>query len=174
MRRILVQIGADGIFEGLMKRASKHNCLPALILHNEAEGTRTLNLRIDSPMLYPIELRPRNLNHKPQYTSPQTFMSTVFMQNRSSKRNCLNKLLVASDLNSETVRILQSLGSFPTVSKRILSANQFQLPVRRDWPPDFDTFTHSVQFQYQQKNNVEKNLKNRRQAKFCTTSIRIW
>ncbi len=26
---------------------------------NEAEGTRTLNLRIDSPMLYPIELRPR-------------------------------------------------------------------------------------------------------------------
>ncbi len=51
MRRILVQIGADGIFEGLMKRANKHNCLPALILHNEAEGTRTLNLRIDSPML---------------------------------------------------------------------------------------------------------------------------
>ena len=30
------------------KRANKHKCLPALILHNEAEGTRTLNLRIDS------------------------------------------------------------------------------------------------------------------------------
>jgi hypothetical protein len=30
------------------------------VLHkNEAEGARTLNLRIDSPMLYPIELRPR-------------------------------------------------------------------------------------------------------------------
>jgi hypothetical protein len=30
----------------------------AKALH-EAEGARTLNLRIDSPMLYPIELRPR-------------------------------------------------------------------------------------------------------------------
>ena len=26
---------------------------------SEAEGARTLNLRIDSPMLWPIELRPR-------------------------------------------------------------------------------------------------------------------
>jgi len=32
------------------KRASKRKCLLALILHSEAEGTRTLNLRIDSPM----------------------------------------------------------------------------------------------------------------------------
>jgi hypothetical protein len=41
------------------KKADKHNCLSALVLSNEAEGARTLNLRIDSPMLYPIELRPR-------------------------------------------------------------------------------------------------------------------
>lgn len=34
---------------------------------NEAEGARTLNLRIDSPMLYPIELRPRILQ-KTQYS----------------------------------------------------------------------------------------------------------
>ena len=60
MRRILVHFGAHPIFEGSTKRASKRKCLLALILHNEAEGTRTLNLRIDSPMLYPIELRPRD------------------------------------------------------------------------------------------------------------------
>jgi hypothetical protein len=34
-----------------MKEADKHNCLSALVLVNEAEGDRTLNLRIDSPML---------------------------------------------------------------------------------------------------------------------------
>ena len=51
MRRNVVQIGADGFFEGSTKRASKRKCLLALILDNEAEGTRTLNLRIDSPML---------------------------------------------------------------------------------------------------------------------------
>ena len=50
MRRILVHFGAHPIFEGKTKRASKRKCLLALILHNEAEGTRTLNLRIDSPM----------------------------------------------------------------------------------------------------------------------------
>ena len=33
------------------KKASKHNCLLANYLNNEAEGARTLNLRIDSPML---------------------------------------------------------------------------------------------------------------------------
>ena len=51
MRRILVQIGADGISGGSTKRASKRKCLLALNLRSEAEGTRTLNLRIDSPML---------------------------------------------------------------------------------------------------------------------------
>ena len=51
MSKILVQIGAHPIFEGLMKIASKHNCLLAKDLSNEAEGARTLNLRIDSPML---------------------------------------------------------------------------------------------------------------------------
>ena len=34
-----------------MKKADKHKCLSALILCSEAEGARTLNLRIDSPML---------------------------------------------------------------------------------------------------------------------------
>ena len=51
MRRILVHFGAHPIFEGSTKRASKRKCLLALILANEAEGTRTLNLRIDSPTL---------------------------------------------------------------------------------------------------------------------------
>jgi len=31
------------------KQAAKHKCLTAFNLQNEAEGTRTLNLRIDSP-----------------------------------------------------------------------------------------------------------------------------
>ena len=39
------------IFEGIMRKTSKHNCLLANHLPNEAEGARTLNLRIDSPML---------------------------------------------------------------------------------------------------------------------------
>ena len=47
-----------------LKRLDKRNVLSALKLRNEAEGTRTLNLRIDSPMLYPIELRPHNLNRR--------------------------------------------------------------------------------------------------------------
>ncbi len=51
MSKKMVRIGAQGIFEGKTKRASKRKCLLALILTNEAEGTRTLNLRIDSPML---------------------------------------------------------------------------------------------------------------------------
>ena len=48
MRRILVHFGAHPIFEGKTKRASKRKCLLTLILTSEAEGTRTLNLRIDS------------------------------------------------------------------------------------------------------------------------------
>ncbi len=51
MRRILVQIGADGIFRGSTQKAAKHKCLTALNLTNEADATRTRNLRIDSPML---------------------------------------------------------------------------------------------------------------------------
>ncbi len=50
MSQFLVRFGTRGIFEGLMKRASKRKCLLALNLSNEAEGTRTLNLRIDSPL----------------------------------------------------------------------------------------------------------------------------
>ena len=34
-----------------MKKANKRKYLSALMLRNEAEGVRTLNLRIDSPML---------------------------------------------------------------------------------------------------------------------------
>ena len=49
MSQILVRFGTRGIFKVTLKKADKHKCLPALILRNEAEGTRTLNLRIDSP-----------------------------------------------------------------------------------------------------------------------------
>ena len=51
MSQKLVQIGAPTVFEALMKKVDKRKCLSALILPNEAEGARTLNLRIDSPML---------------------------------------------------------------------------------------------------------------------------
>ena len=51
MRRILVQIGADAFFEGLKKKADKRKFLSTLNLQNEADETRTHNLRIDSPML---------------------------------------------------------------------------------------------------------------------------
>jgi hypothetical protein len=36
------------LFCYLMKKTDKHKCLSALILYNEAEGARTLNLRFDS------------------------------------------------------------------------------------------------------------------------------
>jgi hypothetical protein len=49
MRKKLVQIGARRVFEGLMKKADKCKSLSALKLRSEAEGARTLNLRIDSP-----------------------------------------------------------------------------------------------------------------------------
>jgi hypothetical protein len=51
MRQKLVQIGAEAIFAHSRRKADAPKCLSALILHNEAEGSRTLNLRIDSPML---------------------------------------------------------------------------------------------------------------------------
>ena len=51
MSQILVQIGATSVFEGITRKASKHKCLLANHLSNEAEGDRTLNLRIDNPML---------------------------------------------------------------------------------------------------------------------------
>ena len=51
MSRILGRFGTRGIFEGLKKKADMRKCLPALNLTNEADGTRTHNLRIDSPML---------------------------------------------------------------------------------------------------------------------------
>lgn|GEM_PF-5992207 len=41
-------------------KAARRNSLTALSLANEADGTRTRNPRIDSPILYPIELRPQN------------------------------------------------------------------------------------------------------------------
>jgi ATP phosphoribosyltransferase regulatory subunit HisZ len=50
-RRELVQIGAEAIFALPKRKADAPKCLSALTLHNEAEGSRTLNLRIDSPML---------------------------------------------------------------------------------------------------------------------------
>ncbi len=51
MSQILVRFGTRSIFEGSTRRASKRKCLLALTLANEADETRTHNLRIDSPML---------------------------------------------------------------------------------------------------------------------------
>jgi len=47
----LLQKCCSSDFEGSTQKAAKRKCLAALKLANEAEGTRTLNLRIDSPML---------------------------------------------------------------------------------------------------------------------------
>jgi hypothetical protein len=44
------QVGARSVLKGLMKKADKRRSLLALIFSNEAEGARTLNLRIDSPI----------------------------------------------------------------------------------------------------------------------------
>jgi hypothetical protein len=49
--QILVRFGTRSIFEGLKKKAGNRKYLLANNLSNEAEGVRTLNLRIDSPML---------------------------------------------------------------------------------------------------------------------------
>ena len=46
--RKLVQNGAEPIFDDSKRKADALKCLSALVLHNEAEGSRTLNLRIDS------------------------------------------------------------------------------------------------------------------------------
>ncbi len=54
-----------------------HKCLPWQHFLNEAEGARTLNLRIDSPMLYPIELRPRFLQ-KSYYSGRPAVVSMAF------------------------------------------------------------------------------------------------
>ena len=48
-RRKLVQIGAEAIFAGAKRKADAPKCLSAIVLRNEAEGSRTRNLRIDSP-----------------------------------------------------------------------------------------------------------------------------
>ena len=50
-RRKLVQNGASLVSGSSKRKADAHKCLSALALQNEAEGSRTLNLRIDSPML---------------------------------------------------------------------------------------------------------------------------
>ena len=52
----LLQKCCSSDFEGSTQKAAKRKCLTALKLTNEADETRTHNLRIDSPMLYPIEL----------------------------------------------------------------------------------------------------------------------
>ena len=51
MSQFLGRFGTRRIFEGLKKKADKRKCLPSLNLSNEADATRTRNLRIDSPML---------------------------------------------------------------------------------------------------------------------------
>ena len=47
MNPILVQIGAEGIFDEMREKKKPRKCFTYKALTNEAEGTRTLNLRID-------------------------------------------------------------------------------------------------------------------------------
>ena len=51
MRQKVVQIGAEAILDKVSKKTKPRKCLTHKALSREAEGTRTLNLRIDSPML---------------------------------------------------------------------------------------------------------------------------
>ena len=51
LSQILVRFGTRGILEGSKKKASTRKRLLANNLDNEADGDRTHNLRIDSPML---------------------------------------------------------------------------------------------------------------------------
>jgi len=44
----LVQNGAEAVSNNSKRKAPKRKCFGARILANEAEGARTLNLRIDS------------------------------------------------------------------------------------------------------------------------------
>ena len=46
----LLQKCCSSDFEGSTQKAAKRKCLTALKLANEADATRTRNLRIDSPM----------------------------------------------------------------------------------------------------------------------------
>jgi len=51
MSQILVRFGTRGIFDVMRAKKKPRKCITYKALTNEAEGTRTLNLRIDSPML---------------------------------------------------------------------------------------------------------------------------
>jgi hypothetical protein len=64
----------------------------------EAEGSRTLNLRIDSPMLYPIELRPRVLQNT-DYSRTWTFLSTVFERISGESAPTSSKALLTFQTN---------------------------------------------------------------------------
>ena len=51
MSQILVQIGAEGILDEVSQKIKPCKSLSRKALSSEAEGARTLNLRIDSPTL---------------------------------------------------------------------------------------------------------------------------
>ncbi len=98
MSQNLVQIGADGVFGGSTQKAVKRKCLTALKLANEADATRTRNLRIDSPMLYPIELRPQIFLSLVILTSSHTYCQTFFKH----KMGCTTKSpFIASALTAQ-------------------------------------------------------------------------
>ena len=52
MSQILGRFGTRAILESLRAKVKPCKCFTHKALSSEAEGTRTLNLRIDSPMLY--------------------------------------------------------------------------------------------------------------------------
>ena len=49
MSQFLVRFGTRGIFGEMWAKKKPRKCITYKALTNEAEGTRTLNLRIDSP-----------------------------------------------------------------------------------------------------------------------------
>ncbi len=51
MSQFLVRFGTRDISDAVKAKKKPRKCITYKALTNEAEGTRTLNLRIDSPML---------------------------------------------------------------------------------------------------------------------------
>ena len=66
MSQFLGRFGTRSVFEDLKKKTAKRKYLTAFVLSNAPGRTRTSNLRIRSPRLYPIELRVQGFTTKKQ------------------------------------------------------------------------------------------------------------
>ena len=63
MSQILVRFGTRGIFDAIRTKKKPRKCITYKALTNEAEGTRTLNLRIDSPFVAFVSACQQRINN---------------------------------------------------------------------------------------------------------------